>query len=259
MDDLKLSHIDPEVVSHVISQLQNEFGNEAPLSVHRGKVFEDYLGMKVDFSRQGKVIFTMEDYIQRIMDETPEFMLKGSCSTPAANHLFSVNEKLDPLPKDESDLYHHLTAKLLYVGKRARPDIQTAVSFLCTRVKAPTDDDMKKLGRCICYLMTTKDLPLTLEADGSGVVKWWINASYAVHPNMRSHTGATMTLGKGCPYSISSKQKVNTRSSTEAELVGVNDGMALVLWTRLFLEAQGYTVCDNPGQSEHDATRKQWT
>ena len=36
---------------------------------------------------------------------------------------------------------------------------------------------------------------------------------------MRSHTGATMTLGKGIPFSISRKQKINTRSSTEAELV----------------------------------------
>ena len=44
---------------------------------------------------------------------------------------------------------------------------------------------------------------------------------------------------------MSTKQKINTRSSTEAKLVGVNDTMALILWTRLFIEAQGYTVNDN--------------
>ena len=62
---------------------------------------------------------------------------------------------------------------------------------------------------------------------------------------MRSHTGATITLGKGSPYSMSTKQKINTRSSTEAELVGMNDAMALILWTRLFLEAQGFAIKDN--------------
>eukprot|EP00957_Ditylum_brightwellii_P109970 8388507-Ditylum_brightwellii.AAC.1 len=62
---------------------------------------------------------------------------------------------------------------------------------------------------------------------------------------MRSHTRATMTLGKGSPFSISKKQNINTRSSTEAELVGVNDVMSLIIWTRLFIQVQGYNVVDN--------------
>jgi len=45
---------------------------------------------------------------------------------------------------------------------------------------------------------------------------WWVDASFAVHPNMRSHTGGVMTLGSGGAYSVSTKQKLNTRSSTES-------------------------------------------
>ena len=86
---------------------------------------------------------------------------------------------------------------------------------------------------------------LTLEADSGNVISWWIDASYVVHPNMRSHTGATMSMGKGCSISLSTKQKINTRSSTEAEIVGVNDAMYLGLWVRHFLEAQGYNIKDN--------------
>jgi hypothetical protein len=62
-------------------------------------------------------------------------------------------------------------------------------------------------------------------------VKWWIDASFAVHPDMKSHTGRTMSLGKGSIYSMSQKQRLNTKSSMEAELVGVDDGMPLVIWT----------------------------
>ena len=68
----------------------------------------------------------------------------------------------------------------------------------------------------------------------------WVDASYAVHADMRSHTGGMMTLGNGAAYCTSHKQKLNTRSSTESELVAVNDVLGQVLWTRYFLEAQGY-------------------
>jgi len=58
------------------------------------------------------------------------------------------------------------------------------------------------------------------------------------HPDMKSHTGIYMTLGKGATYTTSCKQKLNTKSSTEAELVAVDDAMGQVLWTRHFLAAQ---------------------
>jgi hypothetical protein len=54
-----------------------------------------------------------------------------------------------------------------------------------------------------------------------------------------------MTLGKGATYGASTKQKLNTKSSTEAELVGVNDVMPQILWTHYFLEAQGYAVTNS--------------
>ena len=80
-----------------------------------------------------------------------------------------------------------------------------------------------------------------MEATNLHVVKWWVDASFGVHPDMKSHTGATMSLGKGSiyRYARSTRQKLNTKSSTEAELVGVDDVMPQVMWTRYFLEAQG--------------------
>ena len=71
-----------------------------------------------------------------------------------------------------------------------------------------------------------------------------IDASYAIHPDMKSHTGGSMTLGKGMIYNTSIKQKLNVKSSTEAELVGVDDVLAQVLWTNHFLEAQGFNTSD---------------
>jgi hypothetical protein len=72
-----------------------------------------------------------------------------------------------------------------------------------------------------------------------------LDAAFAVHKDLRSHTGAVMSLGKGAIQSVSTKQKVNTRSSTEAELVSMDDILSKVLWTKLFLESQGYKSKQN--------------
>ena len=73
--------------------------------------------------------------------------------------------------------------------QRVRPDIQTAVAFLTTRVTALDEDDYKKLARVMKYLRGTKTMPLTLEADNLQVIKWWIDGAFATHRDMRSHTG----------------------------------------------------------------------
>ena len=87
-------------------------------------------------------------------------------------------------------------------------------------------------------------MPLTLEADDLQLVHWWIDGAFATHRDMRSHTGGAMSLGKGVIYGTSTRQKLNTRSSTEAELVAVDDCMSQILWTRYFLAAQGYNIND---------------
>jgi hypothetical protein len=78
--------------------------------------------------------------------------------------------------------------------------------------------DYKKLGRVIKYLRSTVGLALTLEGDDAQIVKWWVDASFAVHTDMKSHTKGTLSLGKGSVYSASTRQKLNTKSSTKAEL-----------------------------------------
>ena len=136
-------------------------------------------------------------------------------------------------------------ARALFLSKRARPDIHPTVAVLATRVKEPTEDDWKKLVRLMRYLNGTRKLCLTLGVDNVHVIKWYVDASFAVHPHFRSHTGAIMTMGTGAIQSMSKKQKLNTRSSTEAELVGVDDAATMVLWTKLFLEEQGYNIEKN--------------
>jgi hypothetical protein len=151
------------------------------------------------------------------------------------------------LDAERAKIFHTWVSKALFACKRARPNIHVAVTLLCTREKSPNKSDWKKLIRLLQYVNGTRNDVLTLAADDSmQVVKWYVDASFAVHPDFKSHTGATMTFfGKGAPITMSRKQKLNTRSSTKAELVGVDDAINMIFWTRLFLQEQGYRVEDN--------------
>eukprot|EP00957_Ditylum_brightwellii_P182843 13927857-Ditylum_brightwellii.AAC.1 len=74
----------------------------------------------------------MIDYIDKMLLELlPEFF--GEAATPVVNHLFTVNDDAEKLNETQAQTAHHNIAKLIFLCKRARPDIQTSIAFLSTR------------------------------------------------------------------------------------------------------------------------------
>ena len=86
----------------------------------------------------------MFEYIAKIFEEFP-MELDGEPTSPAANHFFEVDDNGIKLKPEQKDLFHEFVAKLLFIGKRARPDLQTAILFLSTRVREPDTDNYNKL------------------------------------------------------------------------------------------------------------------
>lgn len=241
VDDLKISHVDPEVVTKIIESLDEEYGKVGKMTVRRGKV-HDYLGMTLDFSKEKSFLVDMEAYLDTMFDQDLPGEFSGVASTPAADWLFKTRDNVGKLDEKRADLFHRITAQLLFVSQRGRPDLRTTVSFLTKRVHSPDEDDFKKLARAMKYLRRTKFLRMRIEATHLDQNHWFIDGAFAVHDDMRGHTGAYMTFGKGMIDGTSRAQKINTTSSTECEVVGVHDNMPAILWTRYFLEAQGYPL-----------------
>ena len=244
VDDVKASHVDAKVNDKFVEWLDEKYGDPiiGKVKAVSGKR-HDYLAMVLDYSVPGKLKVDMTRYVKGMVEDFPEPVASVSC--PWNDKLLTVDPHSPLLSKNKAEQFHTSVAKGLFVSKRARQDVQPAIAYLTTRVKEPTVSDWSKLKKVIGFLKETKDDVLTLEADSSGVITWHLDASFAVHKDFRSHTGATMSLGKGVIQSVSIKQKINTRSSTEAELVSVDDIVAKVLWTKLFLEAQGYKIKQN--------------
>ena len=101
-----------------------------------------------------KVYIDMKDQVQQSIDWGKE---RGNTRppTPSLYTLFSTNDEAIALDEEASDSFHSIVQKLLYICKRARPDIEPAISFLCTRVSSPNVADNVKLTRVLRYLQNT--------------------------------------------------------------------------------------------------------
>jgi hypothetical protein len=251
VDDNKISHVDAKVVTDVIEKIENKFGK---MTVTRGNE-HIFLGMKITMNQNGTVTINMKDYVMEAIKECKDDISK-SATTPAKKDLFETNDNSELLVKEKAELFHSVVAKLLYISKRGRIDIQLAVAFLCTRVSCCTETDWTKLKRVLQYLYGTVNDCLTLGADCLTVLKTWVDAAYGVHQDMKSHTGGVISLGRGAIMCKSAKQKLNTKSSTEAELVGASDYLPNTIWAKMFLGAQGYIVKENIFAQDNQSAMK---
>ena len=99
-------------------------------------------------------------------------------------------------------------------------------------MRGPDTDDYKNLAREMKYIQGTIGLPLILSINNSENIKWYVDAAFALHKDTRIQTGGFITTGTGGAYVKSRKKKLNTKSSTEAELVGLDDVLYQVIRTR---------------------------
>jgi hypothetical protein len=260
VDDCKILHLDPKVVDYTIAWLCDEYKSvftdgRGMMKVTQGKVHK-YLGMMLDFATSKIVKVTMLEYVDEIVGSWDKacselnagYKVVSGCkriATAAPDSLFKVDEDAVKLDQARVKTFHNITAKGIYITKRARPDLSLSIAFLTTRVKGPDIDDWRKLCHLVEYLRSTCELPLILAADGTGVLSWYVDASFAVHPDMRGHTGGAMTMRRGFPLDKSTKHKLNTHSSTESEIVAVNDLIPQILWAHLFMKAQEFAESNN--------------
>ncbi|KAA8491680.1 Retrovirus-related Pol polyprotein from transposon TNT 1-94 [Porphyridium purpureum] len=227
VDDMKIIATSERLVDEVLAEIRAAYPR---LTVNRGRRL-DYLCTVFDYTGRGQVVVSMEGYVQRLLDEYPS--LKGA-KAPAASDLFMVLEA-KPLSAIDAEWSHAAVGKVLYLAKRTRPDVLTVASFLATRVQSPNEKDTDKMMRILKYLNETRKLALTLGMTDDGM-RVYIDASFATHDDHKSHTGCVISIGQGVVHGSSTKQKMNTKSSTEAELVGLSDAVGQSLWASNMLQ-----------------------
>jgi hypothetical protein len=226
VDDI-LALVDAEEADKLQKRLKHRFGEV------QFEVGDDlsYLGMNISIRDEGTMI-DMSFYVSQVLENEE---VKEAAS-PMTKTYYNVDEESRKLGEVEKKWFHSKTAKLLYLAKRARPDILTAVIFLCTRLQESTYEDKQKLQRVLGYLKGTVDRTLLLRTPKGNQIVAYIDAAYAVHEDSKSHSGVLIYVGDTLAYVASKKQKCMSKSPTEAELIALSDNLGLVELFKEFLE-----------------------
>jgi hypothetical protein len=156
-----------------------------------------------------------------------------------------VDENSKELTATKVKEFHSRVMKLMWLAKRCVPEILCAVSYLSTRVQNANENDWEKLDRVLKYLNNEDKFMIRFGCkDGTKQLKIdaFIDVSHAVHGDFRGHTGDLLRFNDGPAEVGSSKQKVNTKSTAESEMVGFTDKSGSAIMYKAFAEHQGYAV-----------------
>ena len=132
VDDNKGSHVDPKVIVWVIKNIEQKLWKKTEKEEHH-----TFVGIDLEFTKEINIKITIKGYIRQCFKA---FIIFG-----VEIELFVIEENTILLNDKQADAIHHIVAKLLYVTKRARVEVDLAVFYLCTRVWCIDKDDWEKL------------------------------------------------------------------------------------------------------------------
>jgi hypothetical protein len=234
VDDIMILTEDDDNIEWVYKTLCKEFDD---VKIERGNDLS-YLGMHIVI-KDGVVEMSMEAFIDEALKEYGADVTARN--TPATAKLFDLIPG-EELNDNERKKFHTQVMRLLYLAQRLRQDILLPVLFLCTRVKCPTREDNKKLDRVFGYLKQTKGLTKKMRCRDEARLIAYIDASFGLHFDGKSHSGCCIMIGDACIWCSSKKQKIVTKDSTEAELVSLQEMLLMVEKCQEFMENQGFRL-----------------
>ena len=237
VDDLLITSKSKEMISELTEGLQARYGE---ITLAHGPLI-NYLGMAFDFSCAGETRVSMAGYVDKMLESSGVLSI---AETPATDGLFETRPDAIMVKEEVRVWFHHVTAQLVYLAKRVKPECLTAVAYLATRVTRCSVDDVDKLHRLIRYIRWSRTSGLIFRPGARGItVRLFVDASYGVHVDGKSHTGCCVVIGDiGAVHCRSAKQGIVSKSSTEAELIGLSDSANQGIHTRMFLINQGYAM-----------------
>ena len=212
-----------------------------------------YLGINIHLKDKGELFLSQPGFINEIINM---YKPRKQYKTPCTEDLFSRSkEELECKEYVDTTEFLSKLMKLMFLARLTRLDILLSVVGLATKSKQPNIYDMERLDRIVGYLLYTKDLGMNIKVTNTKLNAYF-DASWNCHPDAKGHSGIIITIGpNGFPVIYkSSKQKIVTRSSTEAELVCDFTGTDILLYARRLWLFLGYGSENEPTDLHQDNT-----
>jgi len=254
VDDIMVLSKDEGVHVEARNKMIKEFKDITTSTFCGDKV--KYLGMDVTFedSQDGRIAkIDMMSYVKGVIRDfrdDPRKVYESKKKERMQSDQFPANDKIfvhseeGPLPQNQREWIRSITAKLLYLAKKGRPDILLPVSVLAGRFNKYNTTDAQKLKKIIYYLegSMSKVLRLLCDDPKEPMLRVYVDASYGVHEGMKGHTGLGFSLGKGLFGCKSTKQTAVADSSTGAELFAVHQSVKKISWMIKFMKEMNINI-----------------
>jgi hypothetical protein len=235
VDDLILSSRDDKEVTRVRCELEKKYGK---MKSHTEDNFK-YRGLMIK-QLEGEIFVNQEEHVIELCNLLlgKDEKIGARKRTPCGMNLLVVDEN-SPIAKNP-DLFRTGVAKAIWLASQTRPDIKLVASFLSSRLITPTRDDEKKLMHLVRYLHGSMEIGLHFRKEMKVELIAQADASWQSNSDHTGQTGGILRLGENLIGAISKKQKMITRSSSEAEIVALEVIACEVQWCRNLLEEIGY-------------------
>lgn len=226
-------HVDDILLSSTSKFHQRWFEKKLEERFELTKQYDNlsYLGLNVVKKNNGLLV-TQDKHIQELSKKYEFDKLSTYPSTPTGTN-FLINDPDSP-PVDRTK-YLSVIMSLMYIGRFTRPEILFAVSILSTKCNNPTVDDYLKALRIVKYLAGTPAVGVSYTKNRRLDAELHVDASHLLHQSGHGHGGTMILLGGCLVYCRSFKLKTLTRSSSESELVTLDDSVTYALWFKLLL------------------------
>ena len=246
VDDGLMTCLSEPILERILVALDKQYPG---LTIRRGREHQ-FLGMRIITDLNGTISVDQEVYAQKLCTA---YGATGSAVDPARQDLFSISQESPALDKIGMSQFRSRVMAVLFLATHTRFDCLLATSFLATRIVAASKQDLAKLDHLLRYINGTKSLPLIFCPKDLEIV-CYADASYSVHDDAKSRTGFVITLGGSTVLAKSEKQKIVSKSSTEAELIALNSSTDATLQQRRFMTGQGYVVGPTTTMQDNKST-----
>jgi len=190
-----------------------------------------YVGMTITSQKDG-IMVNQLGYIKSMCTKYLPKKLTHYPSVPAPQSLLKPKSKSTPM---SSTKYLSAVMTLMYLARHTRPDILMATTYLATKSASPTVEFYNDLLHIMAYVSNTQHYSLQFSKSASMVPSIYADSSHLLHQDARGHGGIILSLGSGPIMTKSYKLKLNTRSSTESELVVLEASTSYAKWWHLLL------------------------
>jgi hypothetical protein len=238
------THVDDGLIAATKESLINDFLAQIneKYEITINNPLTHYLNRVIVQDRANKTItISQPGYIDKLKVAFPP-QTSNLPSTPMLPHRDNIDKSPILLLPSRRNIYMQKVGSLNYLAVNTRPDIAFAVGWVARKMQQPTEYDMLQVDRIINYVINTKDYGLTFRGKGGVVLSVYVDASYAIHDDRKSHFGTCMFIGdfSASVATKSRKAKCMAISSTEAEYLALCEGAKLVAWARQLLSELGY-------------------